>query len=100
MLGSRGTETGQKLFDKVDSKSPFSFYMTDYWKPYEEMIPEDRHYQSKEETYTVEGYNSILRHFLAILRQKSKCYSKSVEMLKYSLLLLMEKRNNNIPILN
>ena len=100
MLGSRGTETGQKLFNKVDSKSPFSFYMTDYWKPYQEMIPEDRHYQSKEETDAFEGYNSILQHFLARLRQKSKCYSKSVEMLKYSLLLLMEKQNHKLSILN
>ena len=39
VLGSRGTETGQKLFDKVDSKSPVSFYMIDYWKPYNEIIP-------------------------------------------------------------
>ena len=74
--------------------------MTDYWKPYEEMIPAERHYQSKGETYTVEGYNSLLRHFLARLRRKSKCYSKSKEMLKYSLLLLMEKQNNNLSILN
>ena len=100
MLGSRGTETGEKLFKKINLTSPFAFYMTDYWKAYQEMIPEDRHYQSKAETFTVEGYNSILRHFLARLRRKSKCYSKSNEMLKYSLLLLMEKRNNNLSILN
>ena len=35
------------------------------------------HTQSKAETYTVEGYNSLFRHFLARLRRKSKCYSKS-----------------------
>jgi len=30
---------------------------------------------------TVEGYNSILRHFVAKLRIKTKCYTKSLEML-------------------
>jgi len=47
------------------------------------------HTQSKAETYTVEGYNSLFRHFLARLRRKSKCYSKSKKMLKYSVMLLM-----------
>ncbi|MBF6651146.1 IS1 family transposase, partial [Methylobacter sp. BlB1] len=28
------------------------------------------------ETYTVEGYNSLFRHFLARLCRKSNCYSK------------------------
>lgn len=73
---------------------------TDYWKPYETFVPKDIHVQSKAETYTVEGYNSIFRHFLARLRRKSKCYSKSKEMLRYSMLLLMEKWNNGLAILN
>ncbi len=38
--------------------------MTDYWKLYESFIPEERHIQSKAETFTVEGYNSLFRHFL------------------------------------
>ena len=59
------------------------------------------HTQSKAETYTVEGYNSLFRHFLARLRQKSKCYSKSKEMLKYSVMLLMLKWNGQLEaILN
>ena len=62
--------------------------LTDYW-----------HVQTKAETYTVEGYNSILRHFLARLKRKTKCYSKSVQMLIYSLKLLMLKRNKQLTIL-
>ena len=73
---------------------------TDYWKLYEAFVPRDIHVQSKVETYTVEGYNSIFRHFLAHLRRKSKCYSKSEEMLRYSMLLLIEKWNNGLAILN
>ncbi|MCM1985887.1 IS1 family transposase, partial [Methanococcoides seepicolus] len=45
-----------------------------------------------------EGYNSIIRHFLARLRRKSKCYTKSLEMLKYSVLLLMKYRNKELAM--
>ena len=70
--------------------------MTDYWYPYQVFLPSECHIQSKAETFTVEGYNSILRHFLARLRRKSKCYSKSMKMLLYSVMLLMLKRNGNL----
>ncbi|MDY0386165.1 MAG: IS1 family transposase, partial [Methanolobus sp.] len=39
-------------------------------------------------------------HFLARLRRKTKCYSKSLEMLKYSVLLLMKYRNKEIDMFN
>jgi insertion element IS1 protein InsB len=74
--------------------------MSDYWKPYKEMVPENLLVQSKKETYTVESYNGILRHFLARFRRKSKCYSKSEEMMKYSIALLIAKRNNDLSILS
>ncbi len=70
--------------------------MTDYWNPYEHFIPQALHTQSKAETYTVEGYNSLFRHFLARLRRKSKCYSKSRQMLQYSVMLLMHKWNGTL----
>jgi insertion element IS1 protein InsB len=41
---------------------------------YTEFLPETIHTQSKAETYAVEGYNSILRHFLARLRRKAMLY--------------------------
>ena len=64
-------------------------------------IPNDIHMQSKAETYTVEGYNSLFRHFLARLRRKTKCYSKSKKMLLYSVMLLMLKWNDGLSaILN
>jgi insertion element IS1 protein InsB len=72
--------------------------MTDNWRAYAEFLPEEIHIHSKTETYTVEGYNSILRHFLARLRRKTKCYTKNIEMLKYSVLLLMKYRNNELTI--
>jgi len=73
---------------------------SDYWKPYENIVPKEKHVQSKAETFTVEGYNSLFRHFLARMRRKSKCYSKSVKMLELSVLLLMANRNNQLSILD
>ena len=74
--------------------------MTDYWKAYTKFIPAKKHIQSKKETFTVEGYISIIRHFLARFRRKSKCYSKSILMLYYSLVLLFKFRNNQLNIFN
>ena len=75
--------------------------MTDYWKPYAEFIPEEQqHVRSKAETHTVEGYNSLFRHFLARLRRKSRCYSKCRKKLEYSVRLLMAKWNNQLYILS
>jgi insertion element IS1 protein InsB len=59
------------------------YIASDYWKPYESIIPEEKHLQTKAETFTVEGYNSLSRHFLA--RMRRKCYSKKMEMLKISI---------------
>ncbi len=70
--------------------------MADFWKPYKNIVPHDIHTQSKAETFTVEGYNSLFRHFLARLRRKTKCCSKSKKILEYSIKLLMLKRNNEL----
>ena len=73
---------------------------TDYWKAYEGFVPKEIHYQSKAETFTVEGYNSLFRHFLARMKRKTKCYSKSSLMLYYSIALLMAKWNGFLTILD
>jgi insertion element IS1 protein InsB len=73
--------------------------MTDYWKAYVGVIPKEKHTQSKAETFTIEGYNSLFRHFLARMRRKSKCYTKSLKMLEYSILLLMLKRNGQLDFI-
>ena len=99
MLGTRGTETGSLLWEKIKNNCEGSFVYTDYWKAYSEFLPKEKHIKSKAETFTVEGYNSRLRHFIARLRRKSKCYSKSTEMLKYSLILGMWFLNNKLSIL-
>ena len=76
------------------------YIASDYRKPYESIIPEEKHIQTKAETFTVDGYNSLFRRFLARMRRKAKCYSKKPEMLKLAILLLMHYRNKTLSILS
>jgi insertion element IS1 protein InsB len=86
-----------KLWNKIKDLN-ISYFSSDYWKSYEEFIPEEKHLQSKAETYTIEGYNSRIRHDLARFKRKGKCYSKADYMIEISLNLLMLKLNNQLSI--
>ena len=70
----------------------------DYWESYANFVPAGKHLQTKAETYTVEGYNSRIRHYLARFKRKDKCYSKAEYMIVISLNLLMLKLNNELSI--
>ena len=87
-----------KLWENIKELASGVVY-ADYWKAYNELVPEKQLVQTKAETYTVEGYNSLFRHFLARLRRKTKCYTKAKYMLIHSVKLLMFKWNNDLAIL-
>jgi len=69
-------------------------YGTDMLKAYENLIPQAKHYAGKTFTTQIESLNCRLRHYLARIRRKTLCYSKSKTMLEVSLKLLIHKRNN------
>ena len=98
VIGDRSSQTCGRLWDVLKAKK-LGRIMTDAWKAYQNIVPQEKHIQSKAETFTVEGYNSLFRHFLARLRRKSKCYSKNAERLKEAILMLMLKRNQQLSIL-
>jgi insertion element IS1 protein InsB len=45
---------------------------SDYWKPCEHIIPKEKHIQTKVTTFTVEGYNSLVRHFFGKNKKEIK----------------------------
>jgi len=90
-------QTGLKLWEKV--KGIGKVYCSAYWKSYSEFIAPNNHIQIKSETYTVEGYNSLILHYLARFKRKGKCYSKKIHMIEKSFNLLMTKLNNQLYIL-
>ena len=76
------------------------YFAFDNYKSYEEFLPPHKHLQTKAETYTIERYNSRVRHYLSRFKRKGKCYSKADYMIEISLYSLILKQNNKLTILN
>ena len=92
-IGRRGVKTARKLWDKIKNSS-CQYYCTDAWKPYQQILPPEKHIISKAETYTIEGYNALFRHYLARFHRKTKCYSKKMEMIENTIILFISYLNN------
>ena len=88
-IGTRESKYFQKLTDKI-SYIDAKFYTSDYWYAYN-LIDPTKHLLGKAHTYTVERMNRLLRYYLARLARKTYCYSKSLQMIKFSLLLFMHR---------
>jgi insertion element IS1 protein InsB len=98
VIGDRSVHTGQKLWDNIKNV-PIANIASDYWRSYEDFVPPEKHLQTKKETFTVEGFNCRIRHYLRRFHRKTLCYS-SEEMMNISLKLLMIKLNKILTILN
>ena len=92
-VGGRNDKTCKKFIGKLKQYSHCE-YCTDAWSSYAKFIEKEKHVISKAETYSIEGFNSVVRHFLKRFCRKTKCYSKSVDMIECSLNLLFHKWNN------
>ena len=66
-------------------------YATDDLPVYASVLPSDKHVTGKGHTHHIESFNANVRHYLARFRRKTRCYSKSVEMVAASLNLLFHK---------
>lgn len=88
ILGDRSAETFKQLWKIVRGWQSF-WYVTDGYVIYPMFINELDHLVSKTYMTRIEGENTRLRHYLARLHRKTLCYSKSKEMLKASLRLLL-----------
>lgn len=88
VVGDRSSKTFKHLWYIVQCWQSF-WYVTDGYAVYPQLIEAASHLVSKTYMTRVEGENTRLRHYLARLHRKTLCYSKSVEMLKYSIRLLL-----------
>lgn len=88
VLGCHGSKTFATLWEMV-GKWKCYFYVTDGWKVYPKFIPNGDQIISKTYMIRVEGENTRLRHYLSRLKRKTLCYSKSEQMLKHSIRLLI-----------
>ena len=93
-VGPGKSKTLRKLIKKI-GKNNLNIVCTDGNYSYGKELGKNvdiKHVVSKSETCLVESYNSVLRYYLARLHRKTKCYSKSLEMLKLSVALFLKTR--------
>jgi insertion element IS1 protein InsB len=88
VVGDHSAATFRPLWQAVFFWNCF-FWVSDGNPVYPSFIPEGDQIVSKTYMTRVEGENTRLRHYLARLHRKTLCYSKSVEMLKHSIRLLV-----------
>lgn len=87
-LGDRSSNTFKILWQIISCWHCY-FYVTDGYVVYPGFINSEDHIVSKTYMTRVEGENSRFRHYLARLHRKTFCYSKSKEMLKLSIRLVI-----------
>ena len=85
-LGHRDTQTGQQLWKQLDLFE-VKKACTDHYSVYNRIVPETLHVQTKAETYSIEGLNSRIRHYLARFHRKTFCYSKAWHMVQATLVI-------------
>ena len=87
-LGDRSSKTFKPLWQVIRGWKSF-LYVTDGWSVYSRFINDCDHLILKTYMTRIEGENTRLRHYLARLKRKTLCYSKSEEMLRLSIKLLI-----------
>lgn len=93
-IGTRGKNTLKKLFHKIEPIICEHYY-TDEHVSFEGVLPKEKHTASKTHTTTIEGINSAIRHYLARFRRKTKCYTKSENMLNHTMNLFIAYYNQS-----
>ena len=74
----------QRIQAIVDSAPPSLKYCTDGYSGYVDIIYPGvymRNMRDKSDTFTVEGINANLRHYIPILARRSCCFSRKLETL-------------------
>ena len=69
----------------VDNAPHAEKYCTDGWTGYVDVVYPGqyiRNVSNKNDTFTVEGVNADLRHYIPILARRSRCFPRKLETLK------------------
>jgi insertion element IS1 protein InsB len=98
-IGDRSGQIFNQLWQRIKNWNSRK-YFTDGYCIYAIYIPLNKHQVlPKTQLTRVEGENTRLRHYLARLHRSTLCYSKSIQMLKCSVRLLMHYlRFKRVPL--
>ena len=86
----------QRIQAIVDGVPPAERYCTDGWSGYVDVIYPGRHIRNtrnKSDTFTVEGVNADLRHYIPILARRSRCFARTLETLRAVMEVFVEAYN-------
>ncbi len=84
----------QSLAMRLDSGYRIALTASDSNPVYKQYRLAKTHVTDKAETALVESYNGMMRHNLARFNRKTKRYSKALDMVFYSILLMFNYKNN------
>ena len=76
----------------IDAAPQAAFYYSDLYATYRSLVYTPGSYSAmldKSETYRVEGDNAELRHYLARLARKSRCFSRCIHALRRAIKLFV-----------
>lgn len=94
MVAERTTALMQAIIDRTPSAR---HYYSDDFSTYHTLVYDPGHHQTapgKSQTYSVEGVNADLRHYLARLARKSRCFSRCLSALSLTLRLFVFCHNH------
>lgn len=80
----------------VDSAPFAQNYCTDGWSGYVDVIYPGQHIRNtrdKSDTFTVEGVNADLRHYIPILARRSRCFARRLDTLRAVISVFVEAYN-------
>ena len=77
--GKRDNVTCEKLLKKMEH-FPIRSYSTDNWESYASLLPTEKHFIGKANTWKIERKNLNFRTHLKRLCRKTICFSKSEEV--------------------
>ena len=86
----------ERIQDMVDAAPPAQKYCTDGFWNYLDVVYPGQHIRNiydKSDTFTVEGVNADLRHYIPILAQRSRCFARKLETLRAVVEVFVEAYN-------
>jgi len=78
-------KSSARIQEIVDSAYDAEKYCTDGYSGYINVVYPGEHIQNihnKKDTYTVEGVNADLRHYIPLLARRSRCFARKLETLQ------------------
>ncbi len=93
VASDKAPERIQKMVDRAPEAN---YYCTDGYLGYVDIVYPGKHIRNvrdKRDTFTVESVNADLRHYIPMLRRRSRCFSRKVETLHAVMKLFVQAYN-------